>query len=130
MSLDDSTAAAAVLNTESDTYEVGVRGLDALQAEQRYGEERAKRLRTEGNAQYVDLSISNDERFQQFQRDVWADDKLIPDREAMFPHRYCRMLILGAGFSGLQYAVRMKDIAGIKSSDLRIVDPAGGFGDT
>lgn len=130
MSTNKYTAAAAVLNTESDVYETGVRGVDALQAEQRYGEERAKRLRDEGNAQYVDLSIASDKRFERFQKDVWADPSLIPDLEAMFPDHYCRMLILGGGFAGLQYAGRMKEVAGLKSSDIRIVETAGGFGGT
>lgn len=130
MSLDKATTVAAVLNAESDIYETGVGDVDALQAQQRYGEEQAKHLRHNENRQYVDLSIANDERFRPFQRDVWADPELIPDLEAKFPHQRCRMLIIGAGFGGLQYAIRMKEIAGIKSSDLRIVDPAGGFGGT
>lgn len=130
MSLDKGTATAAVLSAESETYEVGAHGIDALQAEQRYGEEAAKRIRKEGNAQYIDTSLSKDKRFERFHQDVWADPSSIADLRQMFPEQRCRMLVLGAGFSGIQYAVRMTRNAGIDPSDLRIVDSAGGFGGT
>lgn len=130
MSLDKGTATAAVLSAESETYEVGAHGIDALQAEQRYGEEAAKRIRKEGNAQYIDTSLSKDKRFERFHQDVWADPSSIADLRQMFPEQRCRMLVLGAGFSGIQYAVRMTQNAGIDPSDLRIVDSAGGFGGT
>ena len=47
----------------------------------------------------------------------------------MFPNDRCQILIIGAGLGGLQYAVRMVE-AGVRPEDLRIVDPAGGFGGT
>lgn len=39
------------------------------------------------------------------------------------------MLIIGAGWSGIQNAVRMVE-AGIPAEDIRIIDPADGFGGT
>jgi cation diffusion facilitator CzcD-associated flavoprotein CzcO len=47
----------------------------------------------------------------------------------MFPNNRCQMLILGAGFGGLLYSVRMIE-AGFRPEDIRIVDSAGGFGGT
>lgn len=105
----------------------GVNGVDALQVEKRYGEERAKRLRDEGNEQYVDVSLSD--KFRHFQDDPWADPAAIKDIRTMFPNNRCQMLILGGGWGGLQYAVRMIQ-AGILPEDLRIIDTGGGFGGT
>jgi len=47
----------------------------------------------------------------------------------MFPNNRCQILILGASFGGLLYAVRMIE-AGVQPGNLRIVDCAGGFGVT
>ena len=111
-----------------DTYqEVGVDGVDALQIEKRYGEERAKRLRDDGNNQFVDISHSS--KFQHFQEDPSVDTAAVKDARTMFPNDRCQMLILGAGFGGLLYAVRLIE-AGIRPEDIRIVDSAGGFGGT
>ncbi|KAF8862082.1 flavin-binding monooxygenase-like family protein [Acephala macrosclerotiorum] len=93
----------------------------------RYGEERAKRLRPEANEQYVDISLSD--KFRHFQEDPWADKTVVKDVKTMFPDNRCEVLILGGGWGGLLYAVRMID-AGVRPEDLRIVDTAGGFGGT
>jgi cation diffusion facilitator CzcD-associated flavoprotein CzcO len=47
----------------------------------------------------------------------------------MFPDKRCQLLILGAGWGGLLYAIRMIQ-AGMRPDDIRIVDIAGGFGGT
>ena len=108
-------------------YDEGVDGVDALQAERRYGEERARRLRKEGNEQFVEVSLSD--KFQHFQDDPWVDTTAVRDARTSFPHDRCQILVLGAGFGGLMYAVRMIE-AGISPKDIRIVDVAGGFGGT
>jgi cation diffusion facilitator CzcD-associated flavoprotein CzcO len=102
-------------------------GVDELQLEKRYGEERAKRLRDDGNNQYVDISVS--EKFASFLEDPWVDEAKIKHAETMFPDNRCQLLILGAGWGGLLYAIRMIQ-AGIRPRDIRIVDSAGGFGGT
>lgn len=40
-----------------------------------------------------------------------------------------RLLVLGAGYGGLLYAVRFLEI-GFAAADIRLVDTAGGFGGT
>jgi cation diffusion facilitator CzcD-associated flavoprotein CzcO len=104
-----------------------VRGVDALQVEKRYGEERSKRLRDEGNDQFVDISLS--EKFQKFGEDPWVDEASVKDAKTQFPNNRTQILILGGGFGGLLYAVRMIE-AGIQPEDLRIVESGGGFGGT
>ena len=104
-----------------------VDGADALQAQERYGEERARRLREDGDKQFIETSLSDE--FQHFQEDPWVDQAAIKDARTMFPNNRCKMLILGAGWGGLLYAVRMVE-AGMRPEDLRVVDVAGGFGGT
>ena len=105
----------------------GVPGTEALQMEQRYGEERSKRLREDGVDQFVDISLSD--KFNHFQEDPFVDYSTVKDLDSMFPDKTCQVLILGAGFGGLMYAVRMIE-AGIRPEDIRIIDTAGGFGGT
>jgi cation diffusion facilitator CzcD-associated flavoprotein CzcO len=119
--------AADIANSEQEYQDQGIPGADALQIEKRYGEERAKRLRSEGNNQFIEPSRS--ENFQSYLDDPWVDLTAVKDANAMFPANRCEMLILGAGWGGLLYAIRMVE-AGIRPEDIRIVDTAGGFGGT
>jgi len=105
--------------------EEGLKSIEATEVEKRYGEEREKRLRDEGMAQFVDISLS--EKYSHMQQDPWVDNAVIKDVKTMFPENRCQMLVLGAGWGGLLYAVRMIQ-AGIQPENIRIVDPAGGFG--
>jgi cation diffusion facilitator CzcD-associated flavoprotein CzcO len=105
----------------------GIDEIDHLKVQKRYEEERDKRLRTDGDAQFVDISLSD--KFQYFQNDPWVDASMIKDAQTMFPNNRCQILILGAGWGGLCYAVRMVQ-AGIRPEDIRIIDIAGGFGGT
>ncbi|KAF4633957.1 hypothetical protein G7Y89_g4155 [Cudoniella acicularis] len=128
MSVPSSLADTASTLTSAQAYhDESVDGTDALQVEKRYGEERAKRLRDDGVEQFVDISLSD--KFRHFEEDPWVDPAAVKDTRTMFPHNRCQMLILGGGFGGLLYAVRMIQ-AGIRPEDIRIVDPAGGFGGT
>ncbi|RDW61942.1 hypothetical protein BP6252_11375 [Coleophoma cylindrospora] len=102
-------------------------GVDALVAEKRYGEERAKRLRDDGEEQFV--VIANSDKFRHFQEDPNEDTAAVKDVRTMFPDNQCQVLVLGAGFGGLLYAVRMIE-AGIQPQDIRILDSAGDFGGT
>lgn len=105
----------------------GVPGVDALQVQERYGKERAKRLREDGDNQFVDIALSD--KFKSFLEDPWVDPASVKDAKTLFPQRTCRLLILGAGWGGLMYAIRMVQ-AGIRPEDIRIVDSAAGFGGT
>ena len=108
-------------------YDDGVDGVDALQVEKRYGEERAKRLRADANDQFIEISLSD--KFRHFQEDPWVDRATVKDIGSMFPDNRCELLVLGGGWGGLLYAVRMVE-AGIRPEDIRIIDTAGGFGGT
>ena len=100
----------------------------ATRIQQKYSEERNKRLRSDGVAQYVDLSRS--EKFKHFQDDPWIDPNALETGvTALTNGSRCKFLILGAGFGGLTFAVRLLQ-AGFNVDDIRIVDSAGGFGGT
>ena len=95
---------------------------------QKYATEREKRLRPDGLAQYIDLSKSV--KFKKFQADKWINYKALnaqdPPLKDGSSHKF---LILGAGYGGLLFAVRLIQ-AGIAAEDIRLVDSAGGFGGT
>lgn len=93
----------------------------------RYEEERQKRLRDDGNAQFIQVEQSAN--CKRFAEDPWADPADIQPLEAKFPDKRSEMLIIGAGWGGIQIAVRMIE-AGIPAQDIRMIDPAGGFGGT
>jgi cyclohexanone monooxygenase len=90
--------------------------LDALK--QKYAEERTKRLRPDGNEQYVQLKD---------QLAHYLDDPYTPvtDREPKTDH--VTVAFIGGGFAGLITGARLKE-AGI--DDVRIVEKGGDFGGT
>jgi len=93
---------------------------------ERYNEERDKRIRPEGTKQYIDLERSN--KFPGFLSDPWVkdgDEVKIPVPDG----GYTKILVVGAGFGGLIFSVRLIQ-AGFKAEDILIVDSAGGFGGT
>jgi hypothetical protein len=93
---------------------------------ERYIAERSKRLRADGDAQFVDLF--NLEKFRHFKEDPWVkEDTPLPAP----PQDGSRseILIIGTGYAGLLYAARLIE-AGFKIEDIRMVDCAGGFGGT
>ncbi|KAH8900833.1 FAD/NAD(P)-binding domain-containing protein [Thozetella sp. PMI_491] len=79
--------------------------------EAKYAAERDKRLneRPQGEAQFVDLTLS--EKFRHLQDDPW-------------PIKY---LVIGTGFSGLLFAVRLLE-AGASLDELLLIDSSGGYG--
>ncbi|KAF2793764.1 FAD/NAD(P)-binding domain-containing protein [Melanomma pulvis-pyrius CBS 109.77] len=121
------TNAANTAASEKGYQDERVPGVDALQVQQRYDEERTKRLREDGDNQFVDISLSD--KFKSFIEDPWVDTTAVKDAKTMFPDNRCQVLILGAGWGGLMYAVRMIE-AGVRPEDIRIIDSAGGFGGT
>jgi cation diffusion facilitator CzcD-associated flavoprotein CzcO len=89
---------------------------DALR--RKYAQERAKRLRPDGNDQYIQLKGE----FGDLLRDPYAARA---DREPR--HDHVTVTFVGGGFAGLVTGARLKEI-GIP--DVRIVEKAGGFGGT
>jgi cation diffusion facilitator CzcD-associated flavoprotein CzcO len=84
----------------------------------KYAQERDKRLRPDGNDQYVRLTG----QFGHYLSDPYAERV---EREPR--HDHVTVAFVGGGFAGLLTAARLKD-AGIDS--VRIVEKAGGFGGT
>ncbi|MGQ0433806.1 MAG: flavin-containing monooxygenase [Microthrixaceae bacterium] len=89
---------------------------DAIRA--KYAEERAKRLRPDGNAQYLQLKD---------QLAHYLDDPYTPivEREPKTDH--VTVAFIGGGFAGLVTGARLKE-AGI--DDVRIIEKGGDFGGT
>jgi cation diffusion facilitator CzcD-associated flavoprotein CzcO len=84
----------------------------------RYAEERAKRLRPDGNDQYLQLKG-------QFSR--LLDDPYTPRAERDPKRDHVTFAFVGGGFAGLATGARLKE-AGLE--DVRIVEKGGGFGGT
>ncbi|MDG2304116.1 MAG: NAD(P)/FAD-dependent oxidoreductase [Candidatus Binatia bacterium] len=89
---------------------------DALR--QRYRDERDRRLRADGNEQYVEVKG-------QFEH--YLDDPYAAPVERAPLHDEVEVLIIGGGFGGLLAGTRLRQ-AGVES--LRIIDPASDFGGT
>ena len=89
---------------------------DALRL--KYAEERAKRLRPDGNDQYLELK----DQFAHYAHDPYMP---VIEREPKTDH--VTVAFVGGGFAGLITGARLKE-AGIE--DVRIVDKSGDFGGT
>jgi len=92
-------------------------GFDPIEVRRKYAEERAKRLREDGNDQYVEVAG----QLEQYETDPHVEPGFtrVPILDSL------DVLILGGGISGLVTAVRLQQ-AGV--TDIRIVDKAGDFG--
>jgi cation diffusion facilitator CzcD-associated flavoprotein CzcO len=84
----------------------------------RYAQERAKRLRPDGNDQYLELKG----KFAHLLDDPYTERV---EREAK--HDHVTVAFIGGGFAGLITGARLKE-AGL--DDVRIVEKGGGFGGT
>jgi len=95
------------------------RAFDPAALRRRYREERDKRLRPDGNEQYIAVAGE----FAHFLDDPYAEPGFSrePLRDAV------EVLVIGGGFGGLLAGARLRQ-AGFE--DLRIVDPAADFGGT
>ena len=88
-------------------------------ARKRYQAERAKRVRSDGNAQYGELTGD----FAEFDRDPFAD----PDYHRDPLNEEVEVLVIGCGFAGMLTAIELKARG---FDDVRMVDRAGDFGGT
>jgi cyclohexanone monooxygenase len=89
---------------------------DALR--EKYRQERDKRLRPEGNDQYIEVTG----RFSQY-----IEDPYVQPTERTPLHDQVTVAIIGGGFAGLLLGARFR-AAGVE--DLRIVEKGGDFGGT
>jgi cyclohexanone monooxygenase len=94
-------------------------GFDPHELRRRYAEERAKRLRPEGNAQFREVKGDHE----RYAVDPYVDPGFTraPIREDL------EAVIVGGGFGGLLAAARLRE-AGI--TDVRILEKGGDFGGT
>ncbi|KAL4733404.1 hypothetical protein BDV11DRAFT_213937 [Aspergillus similis] len=97
----------------------------------RYAEEASKRLRPEGSSQFVPLTSADEERIRSLADDPWVDHEALNSRLSPIEDdgRY-RFFVLGAGYGGLQFAVRLIEDGIARPDEIRLADAAGGFGGT
>ncbi|KAI7284999.1 hypothetical protein KC345_g1997 [Hortaea werneckii] len=92
----------------------------------RYEAERAKRLKDQGANQYIDPS--QNAKFCRYLEDPWIETGTPVHRPV--PHDgHCKIAIIGAGFGGILFDVKLIQ-EGYRAADLLLIDPAGGFGGT
>jgi cation diffusion facilitator CzcD-associated flavoprotein CzcO len=98
---------------------VGDIDFDPRALKARYLAERDKRIRPEGNAQYVEVTAE----FSRYVDDPYVEPGFT--REPLFDH--VQVAIIGGGFGGLLAGARLRE-AGF--DDIRVIEKAGDFGGT
>jgi len=86
----------------------------------KYREERDKRLRPDGNDQYVEVA-GEFARFVDDPYTAWVEREPLTD--------LVEVVVLGGGFGGLLAGARLRD-AGLAPDDIRIIEKGGDFGGT
>jgi hypothetical protein len=98
--------------------------LDSVTA--RYARESSTRLNENGLKQYLDPAKSS--CYQSLLEDHWVKPYELVN--SPIPNGgHCKVLIVGAGFGGILFAVNLLE-AGFQVEDIVMIDPAGGFGGT
>ena len=97
----------------------GTFNFDPDQLREKYRKERDKRIRADGNDQYIEVTGD----FSHYIDDPYVEPGF--EREAI--NAEVEVLIIGGGFGGMLAAARLRD-TGI--NDLMIVEKGGGFGGT
>ncbi|KAK4169015.1 Pentalenolactone D synthase [Cladorrhinum sp. PSN259] len=100
--------------------------------QQKYEEEKLKRLREDGLSQFVPLAAAGDERVRALSEDPWADHAALNAKKPAVKNggKY-KYVILGAGYGAQIIAVHLIESGVAKGpDDIRMVDTAGGFGGT
>ncbi|MEH6696526.1 MAG: NAD(P)-binding protein, partial [Hyphomonas sp.] len=93
-------------------------GLDPDELRNKYRDERDKRVRQDGNAQYVNMAGE----FAHYIEDPYV--KRV-ERAPLTDHTH--VVIIGGGFGGLLAGGRLRD-AGVE--DIRVIEKGGDFGGT
>lgn len=97
----------------------------------RYREEANKRLQSERNSKFIHLNTAEESRLSALIEDPWVDhNALNAQKPPIMENAVYEHFVLGAGFGGLQYAVRLIEEGVARASDIRLLDAAGGFGGT
>ena len=96
----------------------------AMRIQQKYAEERDKRLRKEGPGQYIDLALSG-EKYRRFREDPWLDER--SEKVIMKDGDRTKYLILGGGFGGVLFGCHLVK-AGVKSGGYQDGGSCGGVG--
>jgi cation diffusion facilitator CzcD-associated flavoprotein CzcO len=95
---------------------------------QKYEEERQKRLRPDGNNQYIDLEVEAPSHLASLIEDPWVDHAALNAQPPnLVSGDHVKLVILGTGIAGLLHAARFIE-QGFSPDDIRLVDEAGGFG--
>ncbi|KAF9893918.1 hypothetical protein FE257_008889 [Aspergillus nanangensis] len=103
--------------------------LDAVR--KRYIEEASKRFQSERLTQFIQLTQTDEKRLHDLAKDPWVDHAVLNAQEpSIRDGGLYRHFVLGAGFGGLQYAVRLIEDGIADADDIRLADAAGGFGGT
>ena len=102
--------------TMTETHELDF-DPDALR--DKYKQEREKRLRPDGNDQYVEMKG----QFAHYVEDPYVDPGF--EREPLFDE--VEVVVIGGGFGGLLAGARLRE-AGVK--DIRVIERGGDFGGT
>ncbi|CAI7645809.1 unnamed protein product [Penicillium glandicola] len=95
---------------------------DLQKTQDRYEVERQKRLRPDGPTQYVGWSNESTNNLHS-NGNIAIDSNLLQQKKV-------RVLIVGAGFGGLLFAVRLLQSGFLSATEILFVDTAGGFGGT
>lgn len=97
----------------------------------KYAEEAQKRLKPEGSSQFIPLTDAEEDRLQFLGQDPWVDHETLNQKPSPIKEDVVyKFFILGAGFGGLQYAVRLIESGLATPDEIRFLDAAGGFGGT
>ena len=94
-------------------------GFDPDALREKYRQEREKRLRSDGNAQYIEVK----DQFAHYVEDPYVEPSF--DREPITDE--IDVVVIGGGFGGLLAGARLRD-AGVKG--IRIIERGGDFGGT
>ena len=110
---------ANVTGQESQEYATSIQA--------KYEEEKNKRMRPEMTDQFVDLH--NNEQFKELLADPWIDEEELARSAPITDDLRMKYVVLGGGFGGLYYAVRLVE-AGLDVDNLRVIETGGGYGGT
>ncbi|KAJ5822609.1 hypothetical protein N7447_004949 [Penicillium robsamsonii] len=92
------------------------------ETQDRYDAERKKRLRPDGPTQYVGLT-------DEVTNNLHSNENIAIDNNLLQQNKV-RMVIVGAGFGGLLFAVRLLQSGFLRATEILFVDTAGSFGGT
>ncbi|KAK7943416.1 uncharacterized protein PG986_012529 [Apiospora aurea] len=98
---------------------------------QKYEEEKAKRIRPDGSAQYDEFEACANDRLRHLADDPWVDHGTLNAQPPnLVDGQHVKVFSLGAGIGGLVYATHLLETGAFVPEDIRLVDVAGGFGGT